>query len=198
VADEQRLAVYYAACDVAINAAAIGESQGVAIAEAMALHTPVVTCSTPWADNAQVELVDHGIDGWIANHPRPFAEAVADLLLNDERRRAFGDAGASKIERWVDPERLTRQLEDLYAHHLNSGDAPLAWWPDVADFERFAQDYPARAAREFRPLTPREQIEARIDRGKDRVRSLRSSAAMIGAPLVARVRRTLRPDRTAS
>jgi glycosyltransferase involved in cell wall biosynthesis len=197
VPDERRLALYYAACDVAINAAAIGESQGLAIAEAMALHTPVVTCSTPWADNAQVELVDHGVDGWIANHPRPFAEAVGDLLLNDERRRAFGDAGASKIERWVDPARLTRQLEDLYAHHLDSGGTAPAWWPDVADFERFAEEYPARASREFRPMTQREQIEARIDRGKDRFRSLRSSAQMIGAPLIARARRTLGLDRTA-
>ena len=48
---------------------------------------PVVTCSTPWADNAQVEFVEHGRSGWLASHPRPFAEAVADLLLDDEQRR---------------------------------------------------------------------------------------------------------------
>lgn len=192
VPGEERLALYYRACDVVVNAAVIGESQGLAIAEAMALHSPVVTCSTPWADNAQVELVDHGVDGWIANHPRPFAEAVADLLTNDERRRQFGEAGAAKIAKMLDPERLTHQLEDLYIHHLDPGSEPLRWSPDAAEFSRFADEYPVRAGQEFRSLTPRERIEARIDREKDRLHRLSSSARMAGASAVGRI--TLRLD----
>ena len=42
----------------------------------MALGVPVVTNATPWTDNAQVEVVDNGVNGWVANHPRSFAEAV--------------------------------------------------------------------------------------------------------------------------
>ena len=185
VADEARLAALYSACDVVVNAAAIGESLGLATAEAMALAIPVVTCSTPWADNAQVEIVDHGVTGWIANHPRPFAEAVADLLLDPSRRSAFGSAGAAKVQRLLDPVRLTRQLEQLYEHHLGVATEPLAWEPDYADVIRFEQEYAARASQEFRPLTARERVESQLERRKDRVRQLRSSAQMVGQSLMA-------------
>ena len=50
----------YAACDVFVTAAEIGESHSYAIEEAMALRLPVVTSSTPWVDNAQIEQVDEG------------------------------------------------------------------------------------------------------------------------------------------
>ena len=185
VADEATLARLYSACDVVVNASRIGESMGLAIAEAMALEIPVVTCSTPWADNAQVEIVDHGVTGWIANHPRPFAEAVADLLGNPERGAAFGAAGAAKVERLLDPERLTRQLERLYEHNLGVATEPLAWEPDDADVQRFENEYGSRASDEFRPLSVREQLESQLERRKDRVRQLRSSAQMVGQSLTA-------------
>lgn len=193
VAEEERLALLYSACDVVVNGAVIGESQGLVIAEAMALEIPVVTCSTPWADNAQVEIVDHGINGWTANHPRPFAEAVADLLLNDERRLSFGAAGRAKITELLDPNRLTPQLENLYAHHLGLNSRPLEWWPDEAELERFTREYPVRAEQEFRPLTPQERIEARLEREKDRGRQLSASGRMVAVSVGRRALRRLAP-----
>ena len=91
--DEDRLAAFYAACDVFVSASEIGEAQGMANLEAMAFGVPVVTCSMPWADNAQVEFVEHGRTGLIANHPRPFAEAVAALLLDAGLRHRLGSGG---------------------------------------------------------------------------------------------------------
>jgi glycosyltransferase involved in cell wall biosynthesis len=179
VADERELAFLYSACDVVINASAIGESQGLANAEAMALGIPVVTCSTPWADNAQVELVDHGRTGWIASHPRPFAEAIADLLLDSERRESFGAAGRAKTARLMDPARQTRQLERLYLHHLTESPEPLEWFPDASELRQFERDYPERAASEYRALTARERFEARAERERDRLRRLSASARMI-------------------
>ena len=186
VADEAELAALYSACDVVVNAAVIGESQGVAMAEALALHIPVVTCSTPWADNAQVEIVEHGRDGWIANHPRPFAEAIADLLLDEDRRRAFGAAGAEKIERMLDPGMLTRQLEDLYTHHLDPASPLPAWTPNPAAVEAFQRDYPRRSGQSFRPLTRRERAEAELYRRKDRALQLRSTAQMVAGSVLRR------------
>jgi hypothetical protein len=188
VAEEERVALLYAACDVFVNAAVIGESQGVAIAEAMALGVPVVTCSTPWADNAQVEMVDHGVTGWVANHPRPFAEAIADLLQSPARSQSFAAAGAAKVEAMLDPDRLTRQLERLYEHHLAGETGPLPWTPDEAAVADFDREYPARAARQFRPLSRREQFEADMERRRDRARQLASSAKMVGATLAGNAR----------
>jgi glycosyltransferase involved in cell wall biosynthesis len=183
VADEERLAGLYRACDVVINGAVIGESQGVALAEAMALEVPVVTCSTPWADNAQVEMVDHGVTGWVANHPKPFAEAVADLVHNPERRRVFGRAAAAKVDTLLNPDRLTRQLESLYDHHLGGGTGSLPWSPDEETVARFDAEYPALAARQFRPLSGREQLEAGLERRRDRARQLTASARMVATSM---------------
>lgn len=175
-ADDDRLALIYAACDVSIGAAAIGESLGLAIAEAMALGIPAVTCSTPWADNAQLELVENGRTGWIANHPRPFAEAVARLLDAPDERARFGAAAAAHVERLLGPAALTRQLERLYESLAAGAGLPRDWSPSPDEVAEFARDYPRRAREEFRPLTARERVEARAERVRER--------AQIGAAML--------------
>jgi len=175
--DPETLSAFYAACDVFVTAAEIGESQGMAIAEALALEIPVVTCSTPWADNAQVEFVEHGVCGWLAGHPQPFAEAVADLLRDEDRRRAFGAAGRAAVERDLSAGPLTRQLERLYRGLLDGSEALESWSPSPAEVERFAAEYPERAAAEYRPLTARERLEARAVRARERAGHLRGAAA---------------------
>jgi glycosyltransferase involved in cell wall biosynthesis len=187
VTDEASLAMIYSACDVVVNAAVIGESQGVALAEALTLGIPVVTCSTPWVDNAQIEFVKSGETGWVANHPREFAEAVADLLSDDTRRRRFGAAGQALVDRTLDPELLARRCEALYRHHRY--DEPLDWEPSAADLAHFAVGYAERSDRSFRPLTKRERIEARIQRERETVTRHSASLRMIAARARARVRR---------
>jgi hypothetical protein len=160
--DPRRLASFYRAADVFASASSIGESFGLAIAEAMALGVPVVTSSTPWTDNAQVEVLDNGVNGWLANHPRVFAEALADLLGDDARRQAFGAAAREKVERCFHPVALTRQLERLFESLVCSGSAPQEWSPSEADRAAFEDDYPRRAAAQFRELAPAEQREAHL------------------------------------
>ena len=189
VVGDANLATVYAACDVVVNASMIGESQGLAIAEAMALGVPVVTCSTPWADNAQVEFVDNGRNGWVANHPREYAEAVADLLLHSERRDQFGRQARQDIDRQLDPAALTRQLEQLYDHHLN-GSPVTGWAPAADDSERFARDYPRRAKASFRSLTPRERAECLVARGEEELVRKSAGARMAASIAWRRVKPT--------
>jgi glycosyltransferase involved in cell wall biosynthesis len=160
--DPERLAAFYVACDVFASASEIGESQGIAINEAQSFGVPVVTCSTPWADNAQVEFVEHGRSGWLASSPQSFAEAVADLLRDPARRAAFGEAGRADIARMLSVEDIPARLGALYAELL--GGPPAPWSPDAGDIEAFARDYPRRAKAEFRPLTARERTERRTTR----------------------------------
>lgn len=155
--DPARIAAFYSAADVFASASSIGESFGLAIAEAMAIGRPVVTSSTPWTDNAQVEVVDNGVNGWVANHPRAFAEAVADLLTNSNRRAAFGQAAAEKATRTWHPVLLTRRLEDLFEALVGEQRAPSRWSPDREDEASFQSTYESRAAAEFRPLSRSER-----------------------------------------
>ena len=160
--EPRRVAAFFRAADVFASASSIGESFGLAIAEAMALGVPVVTNSTPWTDNAQVEVVDNGVSGWVANHPRAFAEAVADLLGDERRRLAFGAAAAEKASAVWHPSRLTRQLEWLFETVTTTGAPPPEWSPGIAEQAAFEADYPRWATEQYRPLSPRERREARI------------------------------------
>ncbi len=185
--EPQRLAAFYCAADVFASTSSIGESFGLAIAEAMAHGIPVVTSSTPWTDNAQVEVVDNGVNGWVANHPRAFAEAVADLLGDERRRLAFGAAAADKANAIWHPARLTRQLERLFEALTASGEPPPGWTPGIADQTAFEADYPRRASAQYRPLSAREQREAvwatRRERADWVLRDLRSHPVREGRML---------------
>jgi glycosyltransferase involved in cell wall biosynthesis len=164
--DPERLGAFYAAGDVFASASEIGESQGIAINEAQSFGLPVVTCSTPWADNAQVEFVEHGRSGWLASHPLSFAEAVADLLLDEQRRSAFGEAGRADVARSLSVVDIPARLAGLYDELL--GGPPAPWSPSPAEIEAFARDYPRRSRAEFRPLTTTERIDARAARLRER------------------------------
>ena len=167
--DETRLRTLYRACDAFVTAAEIGESYSVAICEALALGIPVVTCSTPWVDNGQIEQVDNGENGWVADHPRPFAEAVATLLGEPERRAAFSAAAAAKADARWDARVLTRQLEGLYAE-LARAAAPRPWSPAPDEVDAFAGEYDERLQTQFRPLTGAERREVRLARRRERTR----------------------------
>jgi glycosyltransferase involved in cell wall biosynthesis len=158
--DPRRVAAFYRAADVFASASSIGESFGLAIAEAMALGVPVVTSSTPWTDNAQIEVVDNGVNGWVANHPRVFAEAVAELLGDERRRLEFGAAGASKARAAWSPPLLAGALEELFECVSKTGAPPVEWGPGIAEQVAFEGDYPRRAGAQYRALSATEQREA--------------------------------------
>jgi hypothetical protein len=193
--NDERLSTYYAACDVLVAAAEIGESQGLALAEAMSLGVPVVTCSTPWVDNAQVELVDHGRTGYVANHPRPFAAAVADLLRAEERRRSFGEQARKKVEMLLEPGKLTRQLEGLFDALVAGEPPPYEWTPSSAEVDRFYEEYERRVRAEYAPLTAREQAHMRLVRSGERWRQRASHINREGLSIVwDQARARLRPS----
>lgn len=91
-----------------------GESFGNVIAEAMAWRKSVISNSLPHRYNSQVELIDHGKTGFIANNPKDFAEAVAFLLAHPEIRHAMGEAGRKKVEANYEVKTVTRSLEKIY------------------------------------------------------------------------------------
>ena len=190
--DLRRLASFYAACDVFVSAAEIGESQGLGLGEALAFEVPVVTCSTPWVDNAQVEFVDHGRTGWFASHPASFAEAVADLLHDADRRARFGAEGRRFVEARLSGAPLTAQLERLYESLLAGRDAE-GWEPSADELEAFIAAYPSRAAFEYRPLSAQERAQVRIQRSREYRRRTVTSLRGQGAGAVRDRVRGLRP-----
>jgi hypothetical protein len=96
---DAELVAAYSAMDVFGHAAAQGESFGYVLTEAMLCEVPVVTLSTPWGDNAQVEVVGHGVGGLVAANSRAFRQLMDRLVMDPDLRAALGAQGRSKVHR---------------------------------------------------------------------------------------------------
>ena len=108
--DAHELAVSQMACNVILHTSSIGESFGYGIAEPMNLGKPVITNSVPWHDQAQLELVQHGVCGWVANSRSNLRKAI-DSLANDPALRArFGQSGRHRIRKIADSGRSAQRL----------------------------------------------------------------------------------------
>jgi glycosyltransferase involved in cell wall biosynthesis len=107
---------FYRQIDVFIHGARIGETFGCVIAEAMSHGIPVVTLSTPQRgkSNAQAELVEHNVTGFVCRFRWQYAGAVIELLKNRERREIFGKRSREKACEQFEASRLTKGLEQVY------------------------------------------------------------------------------------
>lgn len=64
---DKKLSIAYSAMDVMVHISGIGESFGYVLPEAVLSGTPVITMSTPWADNSQGEVLRAIGGGYIVN-----------------------------------------------------------------------------------------------------------------------------------
>lgn len=117
-ADFEQINEFLYLLDVFPIASVHGESFGNVIAEAMTWKIPVVSNSLPHRYNAQVELIDHGKTGFIANNPKTFAQAIAYLLMNPQKKEKMGLAARMKVENNYEVKMNTARLEQFYINLL--------------------------------------------------------------------------------
>lgn len=113
------LAAFFSSVSLLAHANDAGESFGLVIAEAMACGLPVVTHpARGMRDNAQLELVEHGVTGLVADSAGEYAQAVLWLLRNPDEARRMGSAGRDKARRLFRARTVTAQLEAVYGSLL--------------------------------------------------------------------------------
>lgn len=183
VASEEKLIQIYYSIDILAHSSRIGESFGYTIAEAMAAGKPVVVNSTPWADNAQIELVDNGKTGFVANTPRTYADAVAYLIENKKEAEKMGLAGREKVEREYDVKKLVKMLEKIYLELLSKKGYThvekyllkeyknVQYFPTDYDILNYPEEYKKRLGSSFGKLSLIEKIDFKL-RHYARYRSL--------------------------
>jgi glycosyltransferase involved in cell wall biosynthesis len=111
--DLAELALTTASLDVVLHTSLVGESFGYGIAEPMNFGRPVIANSTPWFDQAQIELVRHGECGFIASTPRTIAEAMQTLAEDADVRTKLGHNAQSHIRELADPSESIDRLEKI-------------------------------------------------------------------------------------
>jgi glycosyltransferase involved in cell wall biosynthesis len=112
------LTQWYRRADVfVLPANARAEAFGTVLLEAMACGLPCITTElgtgTSW-------IVRDGTTGLVVppEDPLAFAEAMAGLLENPDRRRSMGQAGRERVERHFSVERMIQGVEDVYQNVL--------------------------------------------------------------------------------
>lgn len=121
VEDDPGLARFFTRISHLAHANDTGESFGMAIAEAMAAGLPVVTHPARGErDNAQLELVEHGVTGLVAATAEDYAQAQAWLWRHPGEALRMGEAGREKAARLYRAQVVARQLGDIYLELLET------------------------------------------------------------------------------
>lgn len=124
--DAAELSLTTASLDVVLHTSITGESFGYGIAEPMNYGKPVIANSTPWLDQAQIELVRHGEGGFIASTPQAMAEAILNLAGNVDLRAKLGRNAQSHIRKLADPTISMNRLEDALRATASASENPRA------------------------------------------------------------------------
>ena len=104
----EQLAGYYALADVCVVPSRT-ESFGLVALEAQALGTPVVAAAV----GGLTEIVDDGVSGYLidGHDPQRYAEAIARVLNDPDRRTAMGEEARARATRFT----WTRAVDRLAA-----------------------------------------------------------------------------------
>lgn len=97
--DSDALWATYATMDIFTHFSSMGESYGMAIAEAMQAGVPVVANATPGAqrNNAQAELILHGETGLLVRDSESAHAALLQLAYSPELRMQMGEAARERM-----------------------------------------------------------------------------------------------------
>jgi len=110
---------YYNLADVLILPSVDqSEAFGIVVLEALACGTPAIVSRLPGVRTA----VEEGVDGYTfaVRNEGELASRVNELLSDEEKRKSFGRAGRSRIERLFTKEIIRDKLVDVYSSISNS------------------------------------------------------------------------------
>lgn len=144
----------YALMDVFGNFPGIGESFGMALAEAMRCGVPSIALDMPGRNkgNSQRELIENGVTGFLPDSPAGVVQALEMLSRDPEKRQAMGAAARSRM--LAPPFALSSVLQQFEAlvHEL-AGDAARnspEIQPSKAEMTEYLHHYPSPLTLDWR------------------------------------------------
>lgn len=114
----------YGASDAMLHASSFGESYGYTLAEGLRRGLPVITRTTPWADNAQVELVRHGESGFVCCSIAGMTGSILELAVKPDLREFMAQNAIRSVESLCDLAHETDLLEEIMDHVVSGQVGP--------------------------------------------------------------------------
>jgi glycosyltransferase involved in cell wall biosynthesis len=156
-ARDEDVGLTLAASDVVVNYSVIGETFGLAIAEAMMAGLPVVVNSTPQMDNAQIEFCRHGERGLVANSISSLTGALMLLSKDEAKRLELAASGRRFMEKTFAPEVVEARLRRFIIDCLRSAENKAASMfpePQIEDNYNLTAEWLADYARSENECLP--------------------------------------------
>ena len=94
---DEELRLAYNSMDCFLHYSTIGESFGMVLAEAQLCEIPVISVSTPKADNSQLEVLKHNESGIIVKNDKYLLEVMRQFLVETYSLVDFGVAGRKHV-----------------------------------------------------------------------------------------------------
>lgn len=129
------LPLYFRGADLTVLPSLPPESFGMVLIESLACGVPVVASNIPGVR----QVVDHGSDGLLAKPGAPgaLAAAIAQVLADDNKRRAMGERGRAKVEARYAWQAVGDRLEAIYYDLLGESRVHArAQWAKSHDLNR--------------------------------------------------------------
>jgi len=111
----EELGPYYRAADLLLFTS-LSEAQGLVVAESMSHGLPVVALRS----FAVEDLIEDGVNGYLAADLDGLVTQVRELLLDPEKRRRFSQEAKLKVREFAAPA-LAERLLDLYRELVEAG-----------------------------------------------------------------------------
>lgn len=95
------------------------EPFGMVYVEAMAMKKPIITLN----QGGSAEVVEHGKSGLLSS-PKDIEQMAANivtLIQDPEMRQRMGEYGRQRAESYFNPQRMTRDMENVYRRVINKG-----------------------------------------------------------------------------
>lgn len=128
---DTELATYYSALDGMLHVSQIGETFGMVLCEAMLLGKPVVTLSTPFKDNGQLEVVGHERGGLVALQPVHLFDAIRMLVTDTTLYRRLAEQSPEWVRERFGTGIVVDKLCRIYASVVSGVEEPgPASFPD--------------------------------------------------------------------
>jgi len=121
---DKRLSALFGVMDGFLHMSAIGESFGMVLCEAMLSGVPIVTLSTPFKDNSQLEVVEHGKGGLVALSKDALPAAMIQLMNDHQLRDGVRRRGRDSIAQRFGMEAVSQRAISIYDVLLSSNDNP--------------------------------------------------------------------------
>lgn len=149
--DDRTLMGWMQMVDIIGHGVKIGEGCSNAINEAMYWGKPVITNSTPHCDNGQIEQVDHGKTGYVANTAKEWVNTINFLAAHPEVREKLGATGHEKVVSLWNELLIVRTFEHYLDVMFGTASTPPEHFVtahDLQDFrrwyDRFVRNHPTR------------------------------------------------------